>query len=760
MIIPLSLIIGLAVYAGKYVRGVADFLAAGRMAGRYVICVGDVAAGLSVISLVSLVEVKYQTGYGLEFWGKLTAPLGVVFALTGYCVYRWRETRSLSFGQFLEMRYNRKFRIFASTIRTISEMVVNALGPAIAVNFFIFFLGLPHRVSIFGFSITTFTLILVVIMVLALLCIWPGGRVSLIMTDTFQGLLCYPVFVIIVCYILLNISWNGEVAPTMMDRVVGESFINPYDISKLRDFNIFALIVGLMGTILNRAAWFGNDSTNSARTPHEQKMAGVLGAWRAGFSQVMLIVIAVMVITIMNHQRFSSNAKGIRDALVTKVADELIEDPVKRAAVIAAGTSVPEQKHRIGIDAPLSRNSNLDTPVMNAVHDVLGHDGQGNLEYTHFHTLYRQGMVSVSLRRTFPVGLIGLFGLLMIMLVLSTDDSRIFNASSTIMQDVIMPFCKKSLTPKQHLLLLRLCSVFVGLLFLAFSLFFEQIDYIRMFTTIVLAVWLGGAGPVMLGGLYSRFGNTTGAFSAVFFGAGISVGGFITQMNWAKRIYPFLLEHGWVEPIGRFLAATSSPFEPIVVWRMNPEKFPINSYEIYFIAMVCGVLAYVIGSLLTYKGPYNLDRLLHRGIYAIDGKKPIKSPWTFRNVFSKIIGITPEYTKGDRVIAWSVFCYSFVYQLVICFFFVLIWNTISPWPSHWWKYYFLITTLLVPCVAGVFTTVWFFWGGLRDALRLFRDLKTRIDNPLDDGRVSGNVALAEQATMAEIEKNRQEESSK
>ena len=37
---------------------------------------------------------------------------------------------------------------------------------------------------------------------------------------------------------------------------------------------------------LNRAGWIGNDTSGSAKTPHEQKMAGVLGAWRNGFAYV------------------------------------------------------------------------------------------------------------------------------------------------------------------------------------------------------------------------------------------------------------------------------------------------------------------------------------------------------------------------------------------------------------------------------------------------------------------------------------------
>jgi len=46
-------------------------------------------------------------------------------------------------------------------------------------------------------------------------------------------------------------------------------------------------------------------------------------------------------------------------------------------------------------------------------------------------------------------------------------------------------------------------------------------------------------------------------------------------------------------------------------------------------------------------------------------------------------------------------------------------------------------------IIGIITSVWFTWGGVRDILRLFKDLANRTDNPLDDGRVQGHVSLAD-----------------
>ena len=740
-IIPMAALIWMAFYSRRYARGVVDYLAAGRIAGRYVISVGDLTAGLSVISLVAGCEQNYQTGFSVGFWGAITAPVGVFIALTGYCMYRWRETRCLSMGQFLEMRYGSKFfRIFCATLRTIAEMVTNAIGPAIATNFFIYYLGLPHKIMICGVNLPCYAIIVALCLILALMFILPGGRISLLITDCVQGLLCYPVFVVIVGYIILNFSWTYDIAPVMWNRVPGQSFMNPYDVSELRDFNIFALIVSLCGSILNRAGWIGNDTSGAAKTPHEQKMAGVLGSWRNGFSWMMILLLAIVVIVFMTSphfvgkNRFNTYSTEVRQELSAKVLEEAIpNDEALRAKIIAKVKEVPSRVTQEYIDSPNSQQKNLDTPYFDTVRQELGDTPEGRYQFQKFRSLYQQMMMPTVVAKIFPVGMLGLFCLLMVMLLISTDDSRIFNASSTLMQDVILPMFKGHLPQAKHLLYLRLMTIGVAVFFLIVSLFFAQLDYINMFTTIMCSLWLGGAGPIMVFGLYSRFGNLTGAWCAIIFGSGTSLAGLILQRTWALTVYPFLEKMGWVEGLNNFLVAVSSPFNPWIEWSMDPVKFPINSFEIYFISMILSVGGYVIGSYLTYK-PYDLDKLLHRGKYA-DGPEPVKEKWTLRNIFSKIIGITPEYTRGDRIIAYSVFFYSVVYSVGIIFFGIVIWNAIWPWPHSWWTVKFFITTLLIPGIVGVISTIWFMIGGSIDAIQLFRDLKKRVEDPNDNGQI-------------------------
>ena len=265
-------------------------------------------------------------------------------------------------------------------------------------------------------------------------------------------------------------------------------------------------------------------------------------------------------------------------------------------------------------------------------------------------------------------------------------------------------------------------------------------------------MWLGGCGPVLIFGLYSRFGTTKGAWTSLLTGMGMALVGAGVQRNWADKVYPFLAEHGWVDAADKFLRAVSKPFNPYIVWKMDDVKCPINSYEWYLFTMLVTLTLYVVVSYLTCKEPFNLERMLHRGKYALDEKREIHSAWSWKNVYNKLIGITPEYTLGDKVIAWSYFSYSFIYKFGFAFVLVIVWNLFQKWPPEWWAFYFLIVFLIVPGVMAAITAVWFGIGGGVDLFKMFRDLEKRVSNPLDDGRVEGHMSLADKQQLEAVDK--------
>jgi hypothetical protein len=261
-----------------------------------------------------------------------------------------------------------------------------------------------------------------------------------------------------------------------------------------------------------------------------------------------------------------------------------------------------------------------------------------------------------------------------------------------------------------------------------------------MFFAITGAIWVGGAGVVIVGGLYWKRGTTLAAFCALIVGSGIATTGVICQKIWTGTIYPYLVKSGNLEAFTRFIESASSPLEPYIMWRVTPNKFPINSQELFFCSMILSISMYVIISLLSRKKPFNMDRMLHRGKYQVEGKKIEHGIKSVKDFFRKVIGINDEYTRGDKIIAWSVFIFSFG-LLFLCFFVgVAIWNFISPWSNQWWANFFFCRQFLLGGTVAVISTIWFSWGGTRDLIRMFRALDKKEVNIHDDGRVVNHVS--------------------
>ena len=771
MIVPICFVMFMGLYSRKYIRGVSDYLAAGRVCGRYVLTLGDVANALSIIGTAGYIEVTYKTGFATGFWGSILAPLSIVLGLVGFCTYRFRETKSMSLGQFLEMRYSRKFRIFAAALRSLSEMLANMIMPAIAARFFIQMMNLPDNISLFGLQIPLFDALMILFLTMAITLICLGGTLALVITDTIQGMFLYPLLACFVVFILCKFSWSQEIMPVMADRVSGESFINPYDIKSLRDFNVFSVvIVAAFNTVMHRASWIGAGTTCAAKSPHEQKMASLLGGWRGSIIGIFNLLLAVSLITFLNHKNFAKEANEVRRTLASRVAENLITDEQTRTSMLETVSNIKPQVHEIGVDAPMSHEQNLDNDFLEKIHESLVADaksrvpqeekqqidaeGRANDLYQQCRTLYYQLTLSVTMRKLLPTGLFGAFCLLLFLAMLSTDDTRIYSATLTIAQDVILPFKKGGFKPEDHVKMIRIVAICIGVFFFFGSHYMKQLDYIQMYVTLACAMWLAGCGPVMVFGLYSRFGTTAGAWSCQLAGMGLSIIYIIIQRNWADMVYPAIAKAHMVDAFDKILRALSRPFNPYIVWKMDAVKCPVNSYEFNFFAMVFTLILYIVVSKLTCKEPFNLDRMLHRGKYSVDGERNIKLSWTPKNIFKNMIGITPEYTRGDRLIAYGIFMHSFVYGFIICFIGTIVWNTFSRWPIQYWSRYFAIVNFIVPGIIALISTFWFGIGGVVDLFRLFRDLEKRVANPLDDGRVEGQVSLMDKEKLEEVDEDK------
>ncbi len=739
VLIPVLIVAGVGLYAQQFVRSVADFLTAGRVAGRYVVCVASAEAGVGLISVVAMMEKYYAVGFAVDFWRAIGTPITLVILLTGFAIYRYRETRAMTLAQFFEIRYGKGFRIFAGIVQSLSGIINYGLFPAVGARFLIYYCNLPLHIEFLGMQWPTFALVMALFLSIALIVATLGGQVTTMATDCIQGILSYPMYLIIVVALLWQFSWWDQMAPALIDRPTGKSMLDPFDTHNLRDFNLFFVFVGLFGSIYNRLSWQGSGAYNAAAaTPHEQKMGAVLGTWRAGFSAMMFILLAVAAYTYMNHPDFADEAASTRQNLQWKV----LNDVAPHTAAAAPDATAPSP------DAIEQRVAALNIDEVQV-----------------YETITNQMLIASALSDFLPIGVTGVFCALAIFLLISTDTTYMHSWGSIMIQDIILPFRKKPFKPRQHLWVLRLAICFVAVFAFFFSLLYGQVTYILMFFALTGSVWLGGAGAVIIGGLYWSRGTNAGAWAALLTGSGLAILGFVGLHYWAGYIYPALQTMPPVlNAVTTVVEGVSRPFEPIILWRIVPEKFPLNGQEIYFFTMLGAIAMYIIVSLLTCREPFNMERMLHRGQYARadeiakaqrEAADGVPARQTTMRWFQKnMLGIDKQFTRGDKLISWSVFIYSLGWGFG-AWLFILLWNLlIYRWSADAWTWWFFIQNIVVASAVGVVSTVWFTWGGTRDLYRMFARLKVLQRNELDDGRVIGHVNADDVALVEQVERDR------
>ena len=318
--------------------------------------------------------------------------------------------------------------------------------------------------------------------------------------------------------------------------------------------------------------------------------------------------------------------------------------------------------------------------------------------------LQSQMLVPIVLRELLPAGLLGLFAIFMIGSSVSTDDSAYHSWGSIFLQDVIMPFRKKPFTTKEHLNYLRWSIILIGVISFIFSSLWTLKDFINMWFEITGAIYVGGASCAIIGGLYWKRGTTSAAWAGLISGSTISVGSII-----AKQIWPGLTFPG--------------------------TDTVINGIHMAVFAVFFSYAVYILVSFATCKNPFNMDKLLHRGTYAIEDAAIEKEATKNSSIptFLRWIGITNEFTRSDTIIYITMIIWTAGWSLT--FIIGTIYNlTLRELTSEEWTFWWAIM-LGIQGVVSVASAIWFTIGGAGDTLYLFRKLAHFETDASDDGTV-------------------------
>lgn len=686
------LIVGVAlagmVYPVLHTRGlmqsVADFLVAGRSAGRYVMSISSGVAGLGAITIVYYLEMNYIAGFAMSWWGMTSALVLLFITVSGWVIYRFRQTKCLTLPQFFEMRYSRRFRVFTGVIAFVSGLLNFGIFPAVGARFFIYFCELPQSFVVGGITLSTFALLMVGLLSISLFFVFTGGQIAVLIADFFQGVFVNLVFVVIILFLFLTVDWShiqdslvdspgrlaGEEVATLVEteefaelplvaqderlreireRSENSSRINPFRTGHVEDFNFWYFLIGLVGVMYSTMSWQGTQAYNaSASSAHEAKMGSVLSGWRGLPQTLFFLFVPIVAYTLMNHGDYAGVATAVGSTL-KGVQPEVLESQLRVPLVLA---------------------------------------------------------------QVLPVGLKGAFAAVMLAAFISTHDTYLHSWGTILVQDVILPLRRRPFHPKQHMKMLRLAIVLVAIFIFFFSLLFQQNQKIALFFAITGAIFAGGSGAVIIGGLYWRRGTTAAAWTAICVGAGIAVSGIV--------IYQIPL--AWLEIEGGNIAFLQ---QTILLLK------GINGQLYWGIGMGMSSLSYILVSLFGRQRKFDLDRLLRRGEYLDPDETRIVSAAPERGW--KMLGMGREFTAFDKFIYVVNYVWTCGWTLV--FIVGTVHNLTHVVADDTWMAFWRIY-LLIHVSMAVVSILWFTAGGFRDLRAMMQRLRGMRRDHRDDGFVT------------------------
>lgn len=459
------------------------------------------------------------------------------------------------------------------------------------------------------------------------------GMIAIMVTDFFQGIVINIGLLLLFCFVFWTFSW-AQISEALSTAPPNASMIHPFHTSEARDFNVWYYLIAAFGTFYTLYCWQGSSGFQTAAiSAHENKMSKIIQTTKTQIQNLQVMIIPIAAFTLMNSPEFASESTVVKGILSG------IEDD----------------------------------------------------------TLRSQMIVPIVLEVILPAGIKGIVCAMMLGAFISNFNTYLLSWGGILIQDVILPLKKVRLTPQQHLNYLRVSVFGVAVFIFCFSLLFRQTQHIYMFFAVTGAIWLGGAGSVVIGGLYWKRGTTAAAYAALIVGSTLAVSGIVLE-----KIWPY-----WT----------------------GGEEFPINGQWAWLISMVCSIVVYVTVSLLGKPTWFDLDRLLHRGKFAVELDAKSTSPKT--KGLKALLGISNEFTPRDVFTYLFSLCCTAVLALMFCVgtFVNMFWDvSTDAWMTFW--FVFTLTTF----VLGTLMSVWIAVGGLWELPRLFQRLALKADNAEDDGR--------------------------
>ena len=216
----------------KYIKGIDNFLVAGRSMGYHLGLLSLMCTEIGMITYVYYAELGYKAGLAALIVAFPPVVAYIFLGRTGFIIKPLLEMKISTIPEFFSRKFSKGVRFYLGIIMAVGGILNFGVFPGVEANFINIVTGIPR-----DYLLVT----MVVLLTLVLIYTVAGGMVSVIVTNYIQYVLLSFGMIFITGYGIYIIGW-GNIVSSVTEQM-GEKGINPFTPSILEGEFGFGFIV-------------------------------------------------------------------------------------------------------------------------------------------------------------------------------------------------------------------------------------------------------------------------------------------------------------------------------------------------------------------------------------------------------------------------------------------------------------------------------------------------------------------------------------
>lgn len=483
----ISIFVG--IWANRYVGNIAGYLVAGRTLRIRLALATMTGTEIGLVTVMYSSELGFSQQYASLYLALYEFLILLFVGLSGFIVYRLRQTNVMTIPEYYEQRYSRGVRILGGVMMVLSGVLNMGLFLKAGALFLVSVTGFTEPEWLSQFMVDRFNyhepvglkLIMTGLLLLVLFYTVLGGMVSVVITDLIQFMVLGLGMIVVTGFVVNEVGIDG-----------------------------FAQVV------TQNDGYFDPTQPDNPSTLKAGDGIGPIGLT----AQAVVLFVALML-----WPAGASRMLAVKDSDVARKLYLWSTIPflARRALPVLWG---------IGAFAFFALHPDIlalfHPPVDEAGTLLLDQNGA-----TLPPEVSPQAAMPLFLAKVIPTGLLGLVTAGMVAAFMSTHDSYLLCWSGVITQDIVAPLRSSPLSDRQRILVTRIAIVVIGFALLFWGLWYEVSSDLWQYMAVTGTVYLAGVFPVVAGGLYWKRSSSVGAYLALLGGVSgiLALGPCVTFVN-------------------------------------------------------------------------------------------------------------------------------------------------------------------------------------------------------------------------------------